>query len=403
MPIAPAAYSLFRPDDLDTVAYLVRQGFGIPRGDLLRYRDLLGDGAFRVLRQDGRQHGQQHGRPLACAAVWTMDQWFGGRPVPARAVAAMTVDPAARGGGLGGAMMAGILHEAQGEGCGLSVLYAATLPLYARLGYARAGSAITYRAAPSALARDGAGGGAPGLRRLDPLDADALAVLRRREARSCNGLTDRDEARWTLLLKPGDERAADIFVVDGPDGPEGYVAVLPPADGRLTVVDVCVHGGRAARRVLDFLAGYRAQVTRIVWPGGPEDPLVHLAADAGVAIDEWDEWLLRVVDVERALGLRGYPPDVAGTLVLDVADPLLAGNHGRFRLSVAQGRGSVQRLAGSASADLVLPVAALAPLYTGHLGPAALARMGLLEGCEAGFAKASQLFSGPRPWMADRF
>lgn len=386
------AYDLFRPDDLDAVAYLVRQGFGIPRADLLRYRDLLDDGAFRVLRRDGQ--------PAACAAVWTMDQWFGGRPVPARAVAVVTVDPAARGGGLGGAMMAGILHEAHAEGCGLSVLYAATLPLYAKLGYARAGCAIRYRAPPSVLA---SGGGAPGLRRLDPLDADALAALRRREAQSSNGLVDRDEARWTLLLKPGDEQAADVFVADGPDGPEGYVAVLPPANGRLTVVDVCVHGRRAARRVLGFLAGYRAQVERVVWPGGPEDPLVHLAADAGVEIDEWDEWLLRVVDVERALSLRGYPPGVEGTLVLDVADPLLAVNHGRFRLSVAKGRGDVQRLTRSEQADLVLPVAALAPLYTGHLGPAALARMGLTEGCEAGIAKASKLFAGPRPWMADRF
>lgn len=392
MPTA-TVYGRFAPTDLDALAYLVRQGFGIPRSDLLRFRDLLDDGAFRVLRRDGQ--------PVATAAVWTMDQWFGGRAVPARAVAAMTVDPAARGGGLGGAMMAGILHEALAEGCGLSVLYAATLPLYTKVGYARAGSAIHYRAAPAMLASGT--GGAPDLRRLDPLDADALAALRRREAQAGNGLTERDEARWTLLLKPGDEQAADVFVADGPDGPEGYVAVLPPADGRLAVVDVCVHGRRAARRVLGFLAGYRAQVERVVWPGGPEDPLVHLAADAGVEIDEWDEWLLRVVDVERALSRRGYPPGMVEALVLDVADPLLAGNHGRFRLSVAQGCGSVERLAGSGPADLVLPVDALAPLYTGHLGPAALARMGLAEGCEAGIAKAAKLFAGPRPWMADRF
>ncbi len=139
------------------------------------------------------------------------------------------------------------------------------------------------------------------------------------------------------------------------------------------------------------------------WPGGPEDPLVHLAADAGVAVDEWEEWLLRVVDVERALSLRGYPAEAEGTLVLDVADPLMPVNHGRFRLSVSAGQGCVERLAGTGASDLVLPVAALAPLYTGHLGPPALARMGVLEGSEPGIAKASTLFAGPRPWMADRF
>ncbi|PWC45748.1 hypothetical protein TSO221_16295 [Azospirillum sp. TSO22-1] len=346
---------------------------------------------FRVLRHEGR--------PAGCAAVWDMPQWFGGRPVPSRAVAVVTVETAARGAGLGGALMGAVLREAHTAGCALSVLYGATLPLYARLGYARAGSAVTYGAAPAVLAR----GPTDGLRRLDPLDADLLAALRQREARTGNGLAERGEAQWTLLLKPGDEQAADVYVADGPDGPEGYVAVRPPAERRLTVVDVCVHGHRAAQRALGFLAGYRAQVDRVTWPGGPEDPLVHLAADTGVAIDGWEEWLARVVDVERALAARGYPAGVEGTLVLDVADPLLPHNHGHFLLKVANGCGQVETLHDEEQADVVLPVAALAPLYTGHLGAAALARMGLLQGSEAGIAMAAKLFAGPRPWLAERF
>lgn len=381
----------FAPDDLDALAHLLRQGFGIPRADLLRYRALLGDGAFRVLRHDGR--------PAGCAAVWDMRQWFGGRPVRSRAVAALTVDPAARGAGLGRALAADLLREAHAEGCALSVLYAATLPLYAKLGYARAGSTLTYGAPPAALA-DGPG---EGLRRLDPLDADVLAALRLREVRESNGLAERTEAQWTLLLQPGDEPAADVYVADGQDGPEGYVAVRPPAERRLTVADVCVRGRRAARRVLGFLAGYRAQVDRVVWPGGPEDPLVHLAAEAGASIDGWEEWLARVLDVERALTARGYPPGAEGTLALDVADPVLSHNHGRFRLAVADGCGRVIPLHDEGQADVVLPVAALAPLFTGHLGAAALARMGMLHGSALGIATADKLFAGPRPWLAERF
>jgi len=385
-------YDRFRPDDLAAFAYLLRQGFGIPHEDVERYRALLGEDAYRVLRRDGR--------PVGAAAVWSMGQWFGGRPVPARAVAVVTADPTARGSGLGTALMRGVLHEAAAEGCALSVLYGATVPPYAKLGYARAGSAIRYRAASAAL---DAGPPPGGLRHLDPLDADRLAALRRAGGLADNGMVERSEALWTMLLRPGDAPPCDAFLVDGENGPEGYVVVRQPTDGRLTVVDVCLRGPSAARRVLGFLAGYRAQADSVVWPGGPEDPLAHLAADSGAEIEEWEDWLVRIVDVERALALRGYPAGITAALTLAVDDPLLAANRGRFRLCVANGRAAVERVAGSGPADVVLPVAALAPLYTGHIGPAALARMGLLAANDAGIAAAAQVFGGPRPWMADRF
>jgi len=395
MPADPG-YRPFAPADAQALAYLVRHGFGIPAEDVEGFRDLLGDHAFRVLVRNGR--------PVASGAVWPMDQWFGGRPVPSLAVNQVTTDPAARGRGAATALVTSVLEEARAGGAALCVLYSATVPLYAKLGFARAGSAFTWRAPPDALA---VGGAEAPLVRMDPLDADLLAALRRREAPAANGMAERTEAMWTMLLRPGDEGPADVFLVPGPGGPEGYVAVLPPRGGRLAAVDLCVPGRRAARPILGFLAGYRGLVDTVTWPGGPDDPLVHLARDSGAGVAEWDEWLLRVIDVAAALEARGYPAGLEATLVLDVGDPVLAANHGRFRLTVAGGEGRVERLPGDGPgeepADLTLSVAALAPLFSGHLAPAALRRTGGLDGGDAALATAALVFAGPRPWMADRF
>ncbi|HEY0837660.1 MAG TPA: GNAT family N-acetyltransferase, partial [Azospirillum sp.] len=103
MPTDPG-YRPFAHDDADAVAYLARHGFGIPAEDVEGFRDLLGDAAFRVLVRDGR--------PVASAAVWPMDQWFGGRRVPSFAVNQVTTDPAVRGRGAATALMAGVLAEA---------------------------------------------------------------------------------------------------------------------------------------------------------------------------------------------------------------------------------------------------------------------------------------------------
>jgi predicted acetyltransferase len=48
-------------------------------------------------------------------------------------------------------------------------------------------------------------------------------------------------------------------------------------------------------------------------------------------------------------------------------------------------------------------VRALAPLFTGHLTPYALATAGQLEGAEDDLATAAAIFAAPAPWMADFF
>ena len=53
--------------------------------------------------------------------------------------------------------------------------------------------------------------------------------------------------------------------------------------------------------------------------------------------------------------------------------------------------------------DLQAPIGGLAPLYSGLLRAADLARVGLLDGSPQALAAADRLFAGPEPWMTDRF
>ncbi|MBP2292168.1 GNAT family N-acetyltransferase [Azospirillum rugosum] len=389
------------PADLDAAAALVRQGFGIPRENFERSIALFGTDVLRGLRRDGQLVG--------CAAVWPMDQWFGGRPVPAHGVAAVAVDPAARGRGHGSALVRGVLEEARASGAALSVLYPATLALYARAGYGRGGVSFDWSAPPAALL-DGPPPGDGTVMRAAPRDATPLAALRRRVLETGNGLVERNEGLWSFALCP-DGEPSDLFLLNGPDGPEGYVAVGAPKRRSLVVADICLLSRRAAKLALGFLAGYRAQVDRLRWRGGPDDPLALLApapaAAGGVAVDAREEWLLRILDVERALSTRGYPAALTAELLLDVADPLFPANGGLFRLFVSGGRGGVQRVSGPVTLPpagvLSLDVAALATLYSGHRGAALLRQVGLLEGGDDAVATASLVFAGPSPWMPDRF
>lgn len=393
------AYTPLAAADLDSVARLARLGFGLSRDLFDRYAALFGTDSIRCLRVL-----DDHAHPLAaCAAQWSMDQWYGGRPVPAQAVAMVAVDPARRGGGFGSALMRALLAEGHASGAAVAILCPSTLPFYRRLGFGRGGVSCGWSAAPSSFTDPG-GDAAPdgSIHPTDPLDAVPLARLRRSLLADSNGLPERNEALWTLALCP-DGEPSDVFLLNGPGGPEGYIAVTPPKDQRLTVADLCAPTPLSARLARRFLAGYRAQADRVAWRGGPDDPLALLADEVGLRLEDRDEWLLRVLDVKRALTTRGYPINSKNCVTFAISDPLISENRGRLHLQVAGGVGVIAKSEKDDQPMASLGIAAFSSLFTGHASARALWRAGLLQSEEMTVAVIDHLFCGARPWMTDRF
>src|SRR6185295_16930186 len=83
-----------------------------------------------------------------------MGQWFGGKRVPMTGIAAVAVEPFARGKGAAKRLLVSMLQELQGKGVALSTLYPATQVLYRAVGYEQAGSRYEVRAPCRSLAID---------------------------------------------------------------------------------------------------------------------------------------------------------------------------------------------------------------------------------------------------------
>lgn len=323
-----------------------------------------------------------------------MDQWFGGRPVPVQAIAMVAVDPALRGAGHGSALMRALLTEGREAGAALAVLCPATLPFYQRLGFGRGGVTCRWSAPPLAFVQ--AGATAASLLPADPLDAVPLAMLRRPMLAEQNGLPERTEALWTLALCP-DGEPADLYRNDG-----GYVAVTPPQNRQLAVADACVPSATSLRPAMALLAGFRAQVDRITWSGGPDDPLALMAGD-GVTLDMREEWLIRPLDLKRSLAARGYPAGLSESATFEVKDGLIHDNCGKYRLEVARSRGNISKLEQVVEPPVRIGIGAFASLFTGHASARSLWRAGLLHGEEKMIDRLHRIFCGAPPWMPDRF
>jgi predicted acetyltransferase len=157
----------------------------------------------------------------------------------------------------------------------------------------------------------------------------------------------------------------------------------------------------ARHEIYAFIANHDSQAEQAIWSAEPGDEVYALLSNPREATIEYESgYMLRLLNVEKALGERAWPELSAGeTAVFSVAvrDDVLPWNDGRtYRLEVKGDRVEVSSAAGSEHAALSCDVRVLAQLYAGYLSPFEAARLGKLAvTSQAELAAAQRLFSPP--------
>jgi predicted acetyltransferase len=371
------------------------QSLGVPPDRVPAWMDRIGTANLRLVRRDSEV--------IAGLGLLPMGHWVGGRSVPCVGISAVAVAPEHRSRGIGAEMMRTALEEGRRDGVALSSLYPATYPVYRGAGYESAANRFVYRLPLTSL---GAGAREPDIREATADDHAALRALYEARAKTTAGLVDRSRYFWVRIHEPATGEDARTYLVEGNDGPEGYVVVWykpgasPLAPNELTVRDLVARTPRAARRILRFLADHRSIVSAVSLVAGPGDPVLMQQREERVQITDVQRCLFRIVDLRAALERRGWSPALRSEVHFAVRDELLRDNGRRWVLEVSGGRAEVRE---GGSGSLAIDVRGLAALYTGYLGAEELRVAGLCDGPDAELARASALFAGPAPWLADHF
>lgn len=342
---------------------------------------------LRVVADGGEVH--------AAGGVLPMGQFFGGRSVPMVGVAGVSVAPEHRGRGHSVALMGGILRELHAQGTPLSTLYPAASRLYRRVGYEQAGVHCEHRFPVAHLP---ARRSPANVRRFVEADLAGVKACRHRGAARADGSLDRSDYIWQRVFHPRTGRH-EGFVVDDPSlegGIGGYLFMrqepLPTGRHDIHLSDLVASTPVAAESLLHFLGQFGSMANDIVVRAGSIHPLFTLLDEPRhLSIHFHDYWMLRIVQIEGAMAQRGFPHGVNAQLHLEVDDPLLPANAGRWVLEVRDGRGSITR---GGSGALRASIGGLAQAYSGQFAPRSLAAVGRLAGDEASLDTASRLFAG---------
>lgn len=105
----------------------------------------------------------------------------------------------------------------------------------------------------------------------------------------------------------------------------------------LTVHDFWTADHDTACAMLAFIGRHNARAETIDFRRGALPPfpdLLHTLHRFRPTAQAWHPWMLRILDVEAALGLRGCPADLEFTTTVEITAP---GATDRYRLHIADG------------------------------------------------------------------
>lgn len=401
--MAELTYETVGPaDEVDDLARMLSLAFGFTPDDCAKWLERAGRRRLRKVRRDGET--------VAGTVLIEMGLFLGGRSVPQVGVAGVGVMPEARGAGIARRLMVESLREMRAEGAAVSTLYSALHQLYRAVGYDDAGFHYTMQV-PAGMIESGDRG--DGWRAATEADTAAMAECYNTRARVANGFLDRGDYMWQRVFRPRGERA-EVFVAEDEDNRvEAACAYrLQPWDREdlrvgsgagqvMACTELSWATPRGLDRLLGFLRGFSSVVGEIRFSGEPASPLLLALPDRRYRARILDRWMLRIVDVRRALEARGYPPFLSAELHLEVDDPLLTENTGRWLLRVEQGQATAEP---GGEGHLHAPVRSLASMYTGFISASQMRLAGLIDATDDAVAAADALFGASRPpCMVDTF
>lgn len=384
--------TLTHREEILQFAAILEQCFISPPRDEEFYIKRIGLENFRIIQQGEKIAGG--------LGILHLGQWWGGQRVPMAGIAAVGIAPEYRGDGVASALLQHTIKELYTQEVPISVLYPATQRLYRKAGYEQGGSYCLWEIPTQSIQ----------LREqmlpLQPVAAinqEIFAHLYQQQARLSPGHLDRNQAIWQAIIEPDEKETLYTYLIGDKDQPQGYIIFNQERTQEgiiLRVKDWVVLTSAAAKTFWSFLNHHRSQIDKVIWKSSAIAALTLLLPEQTANICKTKRWMLRVIDLVKALEVRGYPPGIQAELHLEVDDDLLDANNGKFILSVANGRGEVT-LGGKG--ELRLDIRGLAPLYTNLFTPHQLQLTGKLDATETALLAATQIFTSVSPGMVDFF
>ncbi len=380
---------LAKPDELGIVANLERLAFAPHRSDYEIEKDWFG-GQVQLPGQSQFLAVDVQGQPVGCYSQLDLGIWLEKQLIPTLGLGGVAVAPHRRGQGVARHMLEHALKTALQQNVPLAMLYPFQQGFYRALGWAWVGETRQYRVATRDLPEFAES------QQVVPFDPEAhqlgVQQLYEQGAILQNGWLQRRDWQWKSFFKP--TAGQEIYCYVDAGKVLGYgMGQFTEINGQwaIAIREWVALTPAAYRGILGCWAGWRDQISTVIWNTYATDPFPHLLREQrrtphlptepfGFGLTQnfgaiGSGFMWRLVDLHRALELRPIQPVVAFALTFVVQDAVL----GNQTLSVAFEEGRMRILDQATDTVITLSVEQLTLVWSGVRRMTELVAMGSVD------------------------
>ncbi|MFJ6650594.1 enhanced intracellular survival protein Eis [Streptomyces sp. NPDC091290] len=368
---------------------LATRSYGHPVGDISR------------LRQHADIHvAVRNGRVIAGGLGLLVPQFFGGAAVPSALLSAGCVAPEERGARLSVDMLAERLRHLREQGAVISTLWTTSGGYVRRLGWEAPVPVFAWSIATDDLKRAFTRSGLP----VEHGRTAEVDVLQRRLARQWNGPVKRPDW-WPAWIDDKQQLFTYRFVRgQSLTGLLSFAMKRSERHGmQLTVHDFWAADANTVGEMMAFLAGHhtRAAVIHFRRSALPPYPaLLHNLQRYRLTAEAWHPWMFRILDLQEAVRLRGWPDHVDIAIPVDIESE----NGETWDQYLLEVKGGAAQIAKAHTAGEVrLTRRQLAVWYAGGYRTATAARLAGVDARSEDALKRLMCTTEHEPWLPDHF
>jgi predicted acetyltransferase len=369
---------------------LATRSYGHPVGDIIRLRP---HADIRVALRDGRV--------IAGGLGLLVPQFFGGAPVPCALLGAGCVAPEERGARISVDMLAERLRHLREQGAVISTLWTTSSGYIRRLGWEAPVSVFAWSIATDDLKKAFNRSRLP-VEHGRTTEADEL---QRRLARQWNGPVLRPHW-WSAWIDAKQQLTTYRFgPTQSPTGLLSFAMKRSQQHGmQLTVHDFWAADKDTVDEMMALLASHHTRAPAIHFRRAalpPYPALLHHLHRYRPTTEAWHPWMLRILDPEEAVRLRGWPDDLDTAVPVDIEGEN-GENWNQYLLEVKDGAGQLTKT--HTASEIRLTRQQLAVWYAGgYRTPAAARLAGVAARSDEALSRLLHTTARYEPWLPDHF